>query len=137
MQSSQEKLVQNLIKYDEIFVNHKDHVIIKTHSPLISQVNFENDGIQIQTELSGWNLITGIITMKFEKVLNYLLVMSLLFVIILCISVFIQPRNDISLVSVFLPTITIFFVLVLNVIIYLNYRIKYEHIKDRIIHWTS
>ncbi len=134
--TDKEKLIKNLIKYTEKFTDYENHVIIKTNSPFITKVSFKNNSIDISSELISWNLLTGIITMQFEKVLNYVTLIMILGVVILTIPIFVLD-DKINSPVVPVSIIAILIILIWTALFYLNYRIQNENIKNRIVEWTK
>ncbi|WP_037320352.1 hypothetical protein [Salegentibacter sp. Hel_I_6] len=130
------QLIENLNKYDEVFTEKENIVTIKTPEPLIFHVDFSKSKIQIYSELKGFNLLTGIIGMKFEKVLGYISIMLILFMIIFLFPL-LKQDGDVGNTQVIISIIPIITVICWTCLYYLNYRFKYENYKNRIIEWTK
>jgi len=130
------QLIENLNKYDEDFIEKENIVTIKTIEPLIFYVDFSKNKIQIHAEIKGFNLLTGIIGMKFEKVLGYISIMLMIFMVIFLFPL-LRQDGDVSETQVIISIIPIITVVGWTCLYYLNYRFKYENYKNRIIEWTK
>lgn len=133
--TNKEKLIENLKKYNENFSEYDNDIIIHTYSPLITKVSFNNNSIDISSKLKGWNFLTGIMTMDFEKVLIYISIMSIMSSAILAFIILLD--DDINSPKNLVILLIILFVIIWNALIYMNYRIKYENVRSRIIEWTK
>tara|TARA_R100000935_G_scaffold58267_1_gene94615 strand:- start:1346 stop:1753 length:408 start_codon:yes stop_codon:yes gene_type:complete len=134
--TDKEKLIINLIKYREKFADHGDDIIIKTYSPIITKVSFKNDSIDISSKLKGWNLLTGVVTVQFENVLNYVTFMMILGVVVMTTPIFLLD-DKINSPIVPVSIIIILIVIIWTALFYLHYNIRYENIKNRVIEWTK
>ncbi len=130
------QLIENLNKYNEDFTEKENLIIIKTVEPLIFYVDFSNNKIQIDAEVKPFNLLTGIIGMKFENVIGYISIMLIIFMIIFLLPL-LNQGGDVGGIRVIISIIPIITVVGWTCLNYLNYRFKYENYKNRIIEWTK
>ncbi len=130
------QLIENLNKYNEAFSEKENIITIKTVEPLIFNVNFSNNKIEISAEIKGYNVLTGIFGLNFEKVLGYILTIFILFMIIFLFPLLTQV-GDVGNAQVIIALIPIITYVGWTCFYYLNYRFKYENYKTRIIGWTK
>lgn len=130
------QLIENLNKYDEAFTVKENIVTIKTAKPLIVHIDFSNNKVKIYSELKGYNFLTGIFGMQFEKVLGYISIMLILLILIILFPLVIQEENIINS-QIIISIIPIITVVSWTCLFYLNFRFKYENYKNRIIEWTK
>ncbi|MFN4763659.1 hypothetical protein ACKGJN_11085 [Gillisia sp. Q332] len=100
------QLIENLNKYNEDFTEKENIITIKTVEPLIFYVDFSNNKIQIDAEVKPFNLLTGIIRMKFENVIGYISIMLIIFMIIF-LPPLLNQGGDVGKIRVILSLIPI------------------------------
>lgn len=122
-------LVYNLVKYGYSFQEYEDKVIISTDSKLRINVNFSNEKIKIKSELIGWNFLSGIMDMKFENAVRYVMITS-----IICIFALMVVK---SMWGNLLPILLFTCVIIWTASSVSYYNVKIENMKIRIYFWMK
>ena len=130
------QLTEHLEKYCESYSEIENNIIITTTKPLIFQVDFSNNKTDISAKLKGWNFLTGFLEMRFEKVASYISIMLILMILITLFSL-VMVENEIENTTVLISITCIVVAAVWTCLFYINYRIKYENMKNRIVDWTN
>jgi len=124
-----ENLVSNLVKFDYQFKEKENEIVINSKSKLNVLVNFNNDKVRINSQLIGWNFLTGNIKMKFVNAIRYAIMLSFLAIITLFLVKDLWGNNLIFFIYIFLIAWTVGFVS--------YYNVKFENMKTRIYNWLK